>query len=551
MAKTVIEHVLSRLYDLGIRDVFGVPGDYAFPVEDAVCSDKRLRWIGNCNELNAAYAADGYARIRGMAALSTTFGVGELSALNGVAGAFAESLTVFHIVGLPESTVQSSGAAVHHTFGDGNFTRFYEAAQNFVCAHAILTPENCVAETERLIAAALRNRRPVYIGIASDHATMPIVDSPLPQETAQKSDPKSLNLAVTAITERLNQSKKVCVLPGILIARLGLRQEALNLINTANLPFSTMFMDKSVFDETHPNYVGIYNGHLLNDNVRDFVENSDCILNIGAMLSDFNTGAFTADISRAYSIFIGEESVKVGATVYNNVLMKDVLTSLVGKVDKKAPQASQPQAKAIPFVASKGKITAEYLYSAWQKMLKPNDTLIAETGTTSMGMCFALLPKGVTFHNQSLWGSIGWATPAAFGAAIAEPKQRTVLITGEGSHQLTAQEVSQFHRYGLKPIIFLLNNNGYLIERLLCKDSNIYYNDLAQWEYSKLPEAMGCKGWYTTRVTTCEELDKAIAHAESCDSGSYIEIIADEYAASPLAAKLHASISTLYAAPKS
>lgn len=551
MAKTVIEHVLSRLHDIGIRDVFGVPGDYAFPVEDAVCSDKRLRWIGDCNELNAAYAADGYARIHGMAALSTTFGVGELSALNGVAGAFAESLPIFHIVGLPESTVQASHAAVHHTFGDGNFSRFYETAQKFVCAHAILTPQNCVAETERLITAALHNRRPVYIGIASDHATMPIVESALPKNAVAKSDPESLKLAVTAIADRLNQSKKVCVLPGILIARLGLRKEALSLVDSANLPFSTMFMDKSVFDETHPNYVGIYNGHLLNDNVRDFVENSDCILNIGAMLSDFNTGAFTADLSRAYSIFIGEDLVKVGDKTYKNVFMKDVLTSLVGKVNKTTPQASKPQPKAIPHVSAKGKITADYLYSAWQKMLKPDDTLVAETGTSSMGMCFALLPKGVTFHNQSLWGSIGWGTPAAFGAALAEPKKRTILITGEGSHQLTAQEVSQFYRYGLKPIIFLLNNNGYLIERLLCKDGSIYYNDLAQWEYSKLPEAMGCKGWYTTRVTTCEELDKAIAHAESCDTGVYIEIITEKYEASPLAAKLHASISTLYAAPKS
>jgi indolepyruvate decarboxylase len=98
-----------------------------------------------------------------------------------------------------------------------------------------------------------------------------------------------------------------------------------------------------------------------------------------------------------------------------------------------------------------------YLYPRWAQMLRQDDILIAETGTSSMGMAFADMPKGSGFHDQALWGVIGWATPASFGAALAAPERRTILITGEGSHQLTAQEVSQFHRFGLKPIIFLLD----------------------------------------------------------------------------------------------
>jgi indolepyruvate decarboxylase len=143
--------------------------------------------------------------------------------------------------------------------------------------------------------------------------------------------------------------------------------------------------------------------------------------------------------------------------------------------------------------------------------LKPNDILIAETGTVSMGLGFALMPDGATFHNQSLWGSIGWATPAAFGAAVAAPDRRVVLVTGEGSHQLTVQELGQFGRRGLKPIVFVLNNSGYLIERLLCITPAIEYNDLAPWRYIELPHAFGCDNWFTARVTTCEELDKAMS----------------------------------------
>ena len=164
-----------------------------------------------------------------------------------------------------------------------------------------------------------------------------------------------------------------------------------------------------------------------------------------------------------------------------------------------------------------------------------------------MGLAFAQMPKGATFHNQTLWGAIGWATPAAFGAGIAAPDRRVVLFTGEGSHQLTAQEISQMGRCGLKPTVFVLNNSGYLIERLLCKDPNIAYNDLAAWRYSELPHALGCDGWFTARVTTCGELDQALRQAGQAGSASYIEVVTDEYAAPPLPQMLHDNRETLYA----
>jgi len=149
------------------------------------------------------------------------------------------------------------------------------------------------------------------------------------------------------------------------------------------------------------------------------------------------------------------------------------------------------------------------------------------------------MPKGAVFHNQGLWASIGWATPAAFGAAMAAPDRRTLLITGEGAHQLTAQEVSQFGRFGLKPVIFCLNNDGYLIERLLCKEPTTYYNDLARWNYAKLPEALGCTNWFSAKVATVAELEEALKKAEVGDSGAYIEVIMDRMAGPPLAMKMH------------
>jgi indolepyruvate decarboxylase len=157
---TVIRHVLERLKEIGITDVFGVPGDYAFSINDAICNDSAMRWIGCSNELNAAYAADGYARVKGMAALCTTYGVGALSAINGTAGAYAEHLPIFHLVGMPGMATQASRAIVHHTLGNGEYDLFRRMTEPLVCASAVMTPQNVAYETERLIAEALFHRRP-------------------------------------------------------------------------------------------------------------------------------------------------------------------------------------------------------------------------------------------------------------------------------------------------------------------------------------------------------------------------------------------------------
>lgn len=547
MRKTVIEHVLGRLSDLGIKHVFGVPGDYAFPVEDAVCESEEMEWIGNCNELNAAYAADGYARVNGMAALSTTFAVGELSAINGIAGSYAENLPVFHLVGMPTSGVQDSARIVHHTLGDGNFSLFYEIGQRLSCAHAVMTPENCVVETERLIESALRERRPVYIGLPFDHATQPIeVPEQLPAQTQLLSDENTLSEAITAIAKKLSDSASACILPGILTARFGLIDEVLTLINQTGMPYATMFMDKAIISESHPNYVGMYCGQLMSPQIRTFVENSDYVVIIGALMSDFNTGGFTSEIAAEKLITIMADYVQVGLVRYSNIYMRDVLSALSNTLPYKEYNFPTPVGMGDPIAEDSGEITPQYFYPRFEQLFRKNDIIIAETGTVSMGLGFALLPEGAQFHNQTLWGSIGWATPAAFGAAIAQQDRRLILITGEGSHQLTAQEISQFSRYGLKPLIFVLNNDGYLIERLLCKDPEVIYNDLPQWRYAQLPEALGCDNWYCRRVTTSQELDLAIREIEAGDRAAYIEVVTGRYASSELAKKMGEFAASLY-----
>ncbi|MFG2948293.1 alpha-keto acid decarboxylase family protein [Streptomyces adustus] len=548
MSTTVIQHVLNRLRDIGVRHVFGIPGDYAFPVDDAVVEHPDIEWVGACNELNAAYAADGYARVHGVGAVCTTYGVGELSAINGIAGAYTDHLPVFHLVGMPKMPVQVRHSIVHHTLGNGEFDLFQKLSGAVVCASAVMTPQNAAAEAERLIAAALYHRRPVYMAFPADLANLPVVGEaqPVPQP---KSDPEQLKAAVQAITDMLGGARSACILPGILTARSGLAPELQKFIDATGMSFATMMADKSVLDEDQPAYVGMYDGKLMNEEVRRFVEGNDVVVMVGALMHDFNSGAFTANIDPTRTIDIRHHHVSVDGMTYQSVEMKDLLIALAKKLPRKDwPTLSSQVTRMAPATGSgSDSITAENLYPRWESFLKPNDILVAETGTSSLGMAFARLPRGATFHNQTLWGSIGWATPAAVGAAhAAKADQRVVLITGEGSHQLTAQEISQLGRYGLRPVVFVLNNHGYLIERLLCKHPDSEYNDLANWNYADLPKAMGLNDWYTARVSTLAELDQAMERAAKAKTGCYIEVMTDTYTAPPLANQLHDNVESLY-----
>jgi indolepyruvate decarboxylase len=548
VAQSVIQYVLGRLREIGITDCFGVPGDFSFPINDAICNGPEMRWIGCCNELNAAYAADGYARVRGAGAVCTTYGVGELSALNAIAGSYAERLPVFHLVGMPNSSAQESRAVMHHTLGNGEYDFFYRMTEPVVCARAIMTPQNAIVQTERLIAEAVYRRRPAYFAFPADLADQPVLGAPTRGFDMPQSNPEMLKAATDAIVEALGEAKTACVLPGVMLARTKLDLLMQQVIEHTGLPFATMFWDKSVIDEQHPQHMGMYDGALLNEHVRGFVENCDRVLMVGSIMSDFNSGAFTAKIDPEKIIRVSLHRVHIGKKTYGSIEMHDMLAAL----RKALPKRDWPRIAPAPPdpIVGEGSdpISAAALYPRWERFLRPNDILMAETGTASMGMGFTRMPAGATFYNQTLWGSIGWATPAAFGAAIAAPDRRVVLITGEGAHQFTAQEISQFPRYGVKPVIFVLNNDGYLIERLLCKEPAIAYNDISQWRYAELPRALGCDGWFTARTATCGELDAALIAAGKAKDGAYVEVVTDPYAASPLALKLHDSFRKLYKA---
>src|SRR5436309_2237889 len=383
---SVIDYIVQRIADEGVEHCFGVPGDYAFPVGDAVDRNPNIKWIGCSNELNASYAADGYARARGAAMLSTTYAVGELSAINGVMGAKAERSLVFHVVGMPSYQNQRLRKTMHHTFGDGDFGNFIGISAQAACSHAVINPDNCMLEMERVIAEARRNNQPAYIVVPSDYALAPVTPTEVRPATL-KSNESSLQKAVAAITERLKNAKSVVVLPAFTISRLGLQKEARAAIEAIGCPFATTSMDKCIIDESHPQVAGMYAASLSTEDTRKIVEGAELVLDIGGVsLNDETTMGFSTLLDPARFISIGLNDVRVGEQLFGNVRLADTLAA-IAKLKSVAPRYKR-KPEDNPSITGKpsDKITMDALYPRYAAFIRSGDNVVLESGSSSFGV---------------------------------------------------------------------------------------------------------------------------------------------------------------------
>src|SRR6266540_3760506 len=422
-ATSVIDYIVQRLADEGITDCFGVPGDYAFPVGDAVDRNPNIKWIGCSNELNASYAADGYARARGAVMLSMTYAVGELSAINGVMGAKAERSLVFHVVGMPSYQNQRLRKTMHHTLGDGIFDKFIDISAQAACSHAVINPDNCMIEMERVIAEARRNSQPAYIVVPSDYALAPVTPTEVRPLTL-KSNEVSLKKAVAAITERIKDAKSIVALPAFTLSRVGLQKEAREAIEALGCPFATTSMEKSIIGESHPQFAGMYSGVLSAEETRKIVEDAELVLDIGGVsFNDETTMGFSTLLDPARFISIGLNDVRVGEQIFGNIRLADTLAALA-KLKSAAPQYNRTP-EGNPSINGKpsDKITMDALYPRYAKFIRSGDNVVLESGSSSFGVPPMTLPDDVRVHIQMLWGSIVGAMVAAFEIVLVHRKR--------------------------------------------------------------------------------------------------------------------------------
>ncbi|NIK75404.1 indolepyruvate decarboxylase [Paenibacillus castaneae] len=351
--------------------------------------------------------------------------------------------------------------------------------------------------------------------VAIDLVTKPIIQRVVPEEKQSTTSKPALEAAIKHIHGLMNGTNNVVLLSDMLTLRYGLKDAVQQLALRLNLPSVSLLLGKSSFDERHPNYIGVYGGAFGSDQVRNMVESADCVIAVGMIWTDINSANNTARLDRLRLIDIQPEFVRVGESMYEQVMAVDLIAALNASGWTRSgalPQISFPydEISGEPDQA----IRAASYYPRLQRMMKDKDIVVVETGTFAYGMSQVRLPAGADYICQQGWQSIGYATPAALGACIAAPNRRVLLFTGDGSLQLTVQEISTMLNNGCRPILFILNNGGYTIEKYLnVKTSNQRYNQIPEWHYTKLAEAFGGKA-FTAQVRTNRELDEAIAAAE-------------------------------------
>lgn len=513
---TVSSYLLHRLHEAGVNHLFGVPGDYTLDFLDHVLKSP-VKWVGTCNELNAGYAADGYARMKGAGAVSVTYGVGALSMLNAVAGAYAEQIPLITISGAPPRRRREAGALVHHLIAD--YDTQYEIFRKVTVDAAMLRDaQTAPDEIDRVISRAIARKLPVYLELPADVALQQCrPPAALPPVTGELSDPESLRDCIEEAARVINAAAHPVVLAGVELARFNLGPAALQLVEIAELPFSTMLSSKSVLPELHPQFAGIYQGGWSRESVRTQVESSDCVLALGVMMTDLDTGLFSCALDSRRVIAAGGGTVRIRSHYYHNVQLGDFLRELPAALTPRAYLASRPAALDLvkqSFTPERNKpLVAERLYARLDTFLEDDMVLLTEPGDAFCASPEFHIEEARNFIVQCYYASIGFCTPAALGVALAEPGRRAVVLTGDGAFQMTAQEVSTLLRQKCPAVILLLDNDGYQIERVLHEDG--MYNDIQRWQYAQLPAALGGgEQALSFRVTTEGELEDALAAAQ-------------------------------------
>ena len=526
---TVGDYLATRFEQIGIRHCFMVPGDYNLILLDQLLRNKRVQQVGCCNELDAAYAAEGYARVNGVGALLTTFNVGAFSAFNGVAGAYAESLPVIFVSAGYNTNDPSANHLLHHTLGTHDFSYQYEAFRNVTCAAVrILCAENAPSLIDHAVLTALRERKPAYIEIACNLSDAPC-PQPVPFDILLSSQPgsaRALRAAVESAATLLNNAKKPLLLAGVHLRAGGAIDAFRDLAEALGCGVAVMPNAKGFFPENHPQFIGVYWGGVSSPGCEPIVDWADLMLAAGPLFTDYTTVGWTAMPHRERMIKADLRHVFFPEAEYTDVPLAEFLSALAKHVQKNDKTLLQYQRERKTLAETESHeadttapLTRAELCRQIQNDLDEKTTLLVETGDAWFNGMSMLLPKGARFEIEMQWGSIGWAVPATFGYAMGmEPGRRLVSIIGDGSFQMTAQEVANMIRYGQNTLIFLVNNRGYVIE------SEIHdgpYNYIKNWDYAGLISSFNADDGQglSLKATTAKELADAIKQARSHKGG--------------------------------
>lgn len=504
---SVADYLLLQLQNAGVDHVFGVPGDYVLGFYKKL-SESPLQHIGTTREDTAAFAADGYARCRGIGALAVTYGVGALNVVNAIAGAYAESSPVAVISGAPGISEQRKDPMIHHRFGPFSFQR--EIFERITCATAVLDdPLTAFRDIDRCLQAARRNSKPVYLELPRDLLDAEGYPIPVLEPVMHESDIGALTEAVDETVGLLEKACQPVILAGVEIHRRGLQDVLSQLVLSACIPVAATLTGKSVVGERHQAYLGVYEGAMGPDYTRERVEGADVLLMLGATVNDVDTGIFTAKLDPQRMIHASLGQVNIGHHHYPDVYLNDFLAALCDTVrahtctwPQRAPLAEVPAAEA-------GKpMTITRLVASLNAALTPELSVICDVGDCLFAALELRVHERTHFLASAFYTSMGFAVPAALGAQIASPDLRPLILVGDGAFQMTGTELSTFSRLGLDPVVIVFNNHGYSTERFILEGP---FNDIAEWRYECVGELVGAVNGMSAK--TEDAFERALADA--------------------------------------
>ena len=512
-------YLIEQLYSHGIRHVFGVPGDFILGFFNQLM-DSKIQVINTCVEQGAGFAADAYARINGLGVVCVTYCVGGLKVVNPTAEAFAEKSPLVIISGSPGIKERKKDPLLHHKVK--NFDTQFKVFEEITVASVLINnPQTAAQEIDRILNAALTYKRPVYIELPRDMVSVDIFLDPIQNNTVaqvdqyqEKSDPIILMEALNETIDMINSSIRPVIVAGVEIQRFGLQNELLNLVEKLKIPVSSTILSKSVISELHPFYLGVYEGAMGHDAVREYVESSDCLILLGALMTDIDLGGFTAKIDQNRTIYINSDKFSVRYHNYEEISLKDFIDKLIESNDikQRVDFINKPLYSNLEqFCPIKGqKITIKRLFQCINSFLKDDMIVLADIGDALFGGTDLVIHRKTEFLSPAYYASMGFAVPASIGTQLANPKLRPLVIVGDGAFQMTGMEISTVLRFNLNPIVIVLNNGGYGTERSILDGR---FNDILIWQYSLIPNIVGGgKGFI---VETEEQFEEALLYAES------------------------------------
>lgn len=530
------DYLIRRLTELGVGHIFGIPGDYVLGFYDLLSRTEGVEVVNTCDEQGAGFAADAYARVRGLGAVCVTYGVGALKIANTTAQAYAEKSPVVVISGAPGIGEQKKSQLLHHQFTDfGAQKRIFE---EFTVASATLdSPAIAQAEIDRVLSAALRYKRPVYLELPRDRVFSLCPPRTHLQLEPEKSDAATLGEALDEAVALINAAERPVILAGVEVHRFGLQQELCRLARKNGIPVAATILAKSVVADTERFYMGIYEGATGLADVQAYVESSDCLLLLGAFLSDMDLGLFTANIDPAASIYATSERVSIKRHSFTDILFGDFIRGLL-----KAPIRPR-QLGDIPRPAKPGRyvpgkedalITVDNLFRQINAFLDERTLVVADIGDALFGANDLFIHRFTKFLSPAFYASLGFAVPGALGAQLADPAVRPLILVGDGAFQMTGMEISTIARLGLNPIVIVLNNEGFSTERPMLDG---HYNDVHPWHYSKIPSVVGTGIGFI--VETEHELAQALRTArKNIESFTLIDVKLGRHDRSPALTRL-------------